>query len=177
MVRCLEQLKSNGNLISGSYDQTIKMWNVEREESKTLECQIAVLCLKQLTSNKIACGCIDSSIKIWNYSTFLCERVLNGHKNFVRCLEFREVHDQLISCSYDTTIKIWCLATGNCISTLDEHTKPVNSIIINKNGLLFSGSYDKKIKIWNLDERKCIQTIEEEYPIDLMELCTINFLN
>ena len=68
MVRCLEQLKSNGNLISGSYDQTIKMLNVEREESKTLECQSAVLCLKQLTSNKIACGCIDSSIKIWNYS-------------------------------------------------------------------------------------------------------------
>jgi len=177
MVRCLEQLKENENLVSGSYDKTIKIWNLEIEECiKTFECQSPVLCLKQLSSNKIACGCIDSLILVWNLLTGEKEQVLNGHSNFVRSIQLRENYDQLVSCSYDTTIKVWCLTSGNCVMTLREHTKPVNSIQINKNGLLFSGSYDKTVKIWDLDTGECIQSIAEEYPIDLMELCTISFL-
>lgn len=48
----------------------------------------------------------------------------------------------------------------NCVKTLKEHSKSVNSIKLIEENLLVSCSDDHTLKIWDLDEGKCIRTLE-----------------
>ena len=178
-VRCLDQLPGeNGCLVSGSYDESIKIWCLStRLCVKTLKCHSVVLCVKVIDGEMLACGCFDGKIFIWNHRDGICVNVLRGHTEFVRNLEIRRFHNQLISCSYDTTIKIWCIYCGHCTQTLVEHTKPVNSIRLNTKGRLVSGSCDSTIKIWDLNSGICVKTIIDRYPIDFLNLCTLNPLH
>ncbi|NMF65714.1 trypsin-like peptidase domain-containing protein [Brasilonema octagenarum] len=66
----------------------------------------------------------------------------------------------LASGSWDDTIKIWNLATGQLIRTLAGHSYSVNSVAISADGrTLASGSFDKTIKIWNLATGQLIRTL------------------
>ena len=48
----------------------------------------------------------------------------------------------------------------DCVKTLKEHSKSVNSIKLIEENLLVSCSDDHTLKIWDLDEGKCIRTLE-----------------
>lgn len=100
-------LAHEGKLLSASFDRTIKVWNLD-----TLECE------KTLTghTNEVAALLIaedmlwstgtDRKIKVWNTDTWQCERTLEGHHTHAvsALLKFG---NQVISCSYDKTIRVW----------------------------------------------------------------------
>jgi len=54
----------------------------------------------------------------------------------------------LASGSFDNTIKIWNLISGECIQTLKGHTNVVCSLATLPDNKLASGSSDETIKIW-----------------------------
>ncbi|MBC1305385.1 serine/threonine-protein kinase [Trichormus variabilis] len=66
----------------------------------------------------------------------------------------------IASCGSDRSIKIWQLATGEDISTLNGHSRKVNAVVFSPDGkTLVSGSDDNTIKIWNLKTGQVIRTI------------------
>ena len=64
----------------------------------------------------------------------------------------------LISCSIDTSVKIWDLETKECISTLEGHIEGVRCVVVIENDKIVSGSYDGFIKIWDARENVCLKT-------------------
>ncbi|MGI2906171.1 trypsin-like peptidase domain-containing protein [Tolypothrix sp. VBCCA 56010] len=65
----------------------------------------------------------------------------------------------LASGSRDETIKIWNLATGQVIRTLNRHS-PAYSVAFSPDGrTLASSGYDTTIKIWNLATGQVIRTL------------------
>ena len=56
---------------------------------------------------------------------------------------------RLASGSRDQKIKIWNVATGACLATLEGHEGDVISLAGLEGGKLASGSFDMKIKIWD----------------------------
>jgi len=58
-------------------------------------------------------------------------------------------NDLLASGSYDRTVKIWDVTTGECIKTLTGHSDLVRSVTFSSKGLLESGLDDSTVKIWN----------------------------
>lgn len=69
-----------------------------------------------------------------------------------------------VSCSYDSTAKLWCLRTGMCLDTLEEHTNKVNECcIFPDQQKVLTGSADGTIKVWGFvggDEKcECQQTL------------------
>ena len=56
---------------------------------------------------------------------------------------------KIISDSLDGTIKIWDANTGECLETLEGHSKSVYSVAFSPDGTkIISGSDDDTIKIW-----------------------------
>ncbi|KAG0200032.1 hypothetical protein BGX28_006791 [Mortierella sp. GBA30] len=153
-VMCLQFDESF--LITGSYDNTAKVWNIETGEClRTLSGH--ALCVRALHFDeaKLITGSMDRTLKIWNYHTGQCIRTLQGHTDGVVTLDFDS--RILASGSVDATIKIWNFATGEC-STLKGHCDLVNKVQIYKKKLLVSASDDTTVKLWDIAKRTCLRT-------------------
>ena len=66
----------------------------------------------------------------------------------------------LASGSWDNTVKLWDVATGENIATLEEHEEQVRSVAFSPDGtLLASGSEDNTVKLWDVATRTNIATL------------------
>ena len=73
-----------------------------------------------------------------------------GHSNCVWSVSFSPDGTKVASGSYDETVKLWDVTSGEkCLQTLEGHSWYVNSVSFSTDGTkVASGSTDKTIKIW-----------------------------
>ena len=113
-------------LITGSYDRTARVWNLETgAQIHCLEGHTSAIRSLQFDEVKLVTGSMDRTIRIWNWRLGTCLRVLEGHAEGVVCVNFDE--DVLASGSVDTTIKVWDFRNGGKF-TLRGHTDWVNCV-------------------------------------------------
>jgi len=74
-----------------------------------------------------------------------CLRVLSGHRNLVRTLQFNR--EFLVSGSYDETIIIWDLRSGEILHQLQSHQNRIFKVQFSET-LLLSCSPDQTI-LWD----------------------------
>ena len=91
----------------------------------------------------------------WKYGR--CDvKIFKGHTNGVMCLQF---DDQVLATgSYDGTLKIWDIKTGEEIRTLRGHQSVIRCLQFDDTKLI-SGGLDHRIKIWNWRTGECISTL------------------
>jgi WD40 repeat protein len=88
-------------------------------------------------------------------------RTLEGHSGGLTSVAFSSDGQQLASGSNDRMIKIWNVATGQCLQTFKSHARYVESVEFSPDGQqLASGSYDETTKIWNMATGQCLRTLE-----------------
>jgi hypothetical protein len=69
--------------------------------------------------------------------------------------------EKIISGSYDKTVKVWSMSSGECLSTLEGHLGWVFSVCVTAGGeKIISGSYDKTVKVWSMSSGECLSTLE-----------------
>ena len=91
----------------------------------------------------------------WKYGR--CSiKSFRGHTNGVTCLQF---DDKIMATgSYDNTIKIWDMDTGEVIRTLRGHQSGIRTLQFNES-MLVSGSLDHTVKIWHWQTGECLSTL------------------
>jgi F-box/WD-40 domain protein MET30 len=173
-------------LITGSYDRTVRVWNMETgEELHCLKGHTRAVRALQFDEVKLITGSMDGTLKVWDWRRGKCIRTLTGHTEGVVCLNFDS--NVLASGSVDSTIRVWNLRTGGAF-TLRGHTDWVNAVQLwDSNGrqaspevstlfdgsrsppgascgpcidpgkMLFSASDDGTIKLWDLTLRTCVR--------------------
>jgi len=57
-----------------------------------------------------------------------------------------------ISASYDKTLKIWHIESGEELETLKGHTSWVRSVAVTPDGKIISGSYDGTMRVWSKNQ-------------------------
>jgi len=63
--------------------------------------------------------------------------------------------------SHDGTARLWDLASGRCLQTLEGHTDQVWSVAIAANGrLALTGSFDGTARLWELASGRCVGALE-----------------
>jgi len=93
-------------------------------------------------------------------------RSLPGHQGGIcvdGCIAFSPDGRRLASASWDKTIKLWEVSSGEIWQTWQGHQDLVLSIAFSPNGLLLaSGSADNQIKLWEVSTGKELLTFKEE---------------
>ncbi|WP_445638573.1 WD40 repeat domain-containing protein [Nostoc sp. DSM 114161] len=110
-IVCSLAISRDGKLVvSGSWDQTIKIW--ELESGKLLHTlkghrdRVYAIALSP-DEQIIASGSADKTIKLWHVQTGELLATFTGHGNIVTALAFTASGEMLVSGSLDKTIKIW----------------------------------------------------------------------
>ncbi|KAF2866937.1 WD repeat-containing protein pop1 [Massariosphaeria phaeospora] len=86
-------------------------------------------------------------------------RTLNGHHHSVRAIAAHG--DTLISGSYDCTVRVWKISTGEVSYRLQGHQQKVYSVVLDTaRNRCISGSMDNMVKVWSLETGSCIFTLE-----------------
>lgn len=156
-VMCLQF--DDNILATGSYDTTIKIWDVKTcEEIRTLSGhESGVRCL-QFDESKLISGSMDRSLKVWNWRTGECLSTYTGHSSGVIGLHFDSA--LLASGSADKTIKIWNFEDKSTL-ILRGHGDWVNAVKLDTaSRTVVSASDDFTAKLWDLETKQCIRTFE-----------------
>lgn len=86
-------------------------------------------------------------------------RILQGHAHSVRAISAHG--DTLVSGSYDSTVRVWRISTGEALHVLHGHTQKVYSVVLDhERNRCISGSMDSLVKIWDLNTGACLHTLE-----------------
>ena len=142
-------MSSNGrNLISGSWDKTIKIWDLDRGKClQTLAGHkggIRALVVDTKSSQLVSASA-DLTIKVWDLTSGQCLRTLLGHAKWVYALAIG-LEGELTSGSM-AEMKVWDLSSGKCLRTITGHAGWIYALAIGLEGQLISGSYDRTIKV------------------------------
>jgi len=96
-------------LVSGSLDNTIKLWDVRTGRClRTFFGHVQGVWSLDADKLRIISASLDRTIKIWDRETGLCQNTLVGHRGAVTCVALGD--DKIVSGSDDNDIRVWSFA-------------------------------------------------------------------
>ncbi|KIX96603.1 uncharacterized protein Z520_07869 [Fonsecaea multimorphosa CBS 102226] len=116
-------------IITGSRDSTLRVWKLPRPEDPPF---------------------IQAENEVDADDCPYFVRTLSGHQHSVRAIAAHA--DTLVSGSYDCTVRVWKISTGETIHRLQGHTQKVYSVVLDhERNRCISGSMDNMVRIWDLN--------------------------
>lgn len=148
-------------IITGAFDKTIKIWNLETGEClKTLNNHTDwVTCILLLPDDKFISGSDDKTLKIWNLENYEC---LNTLLNQEGVFSLSLISNNKVACGCRSgLINIWNLDNLSLLRSIKAHSDLVIYLLSNDDELIScSVQHNDPIKIWNLETYECIQVLE-----------------
>jgi hypothetical protein len=161
-----------GRIASGSYDNTVKVWNAETGALIRTLGHTSVVSSVAFSpdGSRIAAG--DDTVKVWDVETGILIRTLSSP---VATVAFGPDGGRIASGSWDGAVKVWDAGTGALIRTLGPpgwvralirlfpgHEDFVDFVTFSPGGDRIAASRSNgAIKIWNAETGALIRTVRD----------------
>jgi WD40 repeat protein len=164
--------QNNNMLASSSYDNTVRLWNVE-----TGKCQKILdehtdwvwTAIFSQDGSKLVSSSKDRTLKIWDVSTGKCLQTCSVAAD-IQSVAFSPDDKILAAGSDDKTVKLWNFQIDRALplaehSTVElgKHDNYVRSVAFDRDGNLASAGYDNIIILWDVKTGKRIRTSVKEH--------------
>uniref|UniRef100_A0A8H7K524 Anaphase-promoting complex subunit 4 WD40 domain-containing protein n=1 Tax=Bionectria ochroleuca TaxID=29856 RepID=A0A8H7K524_BIOOC len=165
----------DSRLVSASYDETIKLWDVDRQkclQTFQAENNRITQAIPLDKGKRMMLGAADGALMIWDVKTGVCLDTLHAHSSYVESLSSSPKSHLLASGSRDGTVKIWDMAQlstqglghiqdNDHTSASEEHMGQVNAIAVSTDSkYAASGGADGKIMVWDAHDGVLVTTIQ-----------------
>ena len=107
----------------------------------------------------VASAASDGLVKVWNMSSWTCEKTFPADSNCVYALEWWPSSRLLVTGGHERSIKLWKVTSGVCRAILRGHDKWISALRMVGPDMLASGSGDKRVKLWSLTRQTYIVTL------------------
>jgi len=158
--------RNDGSLIVGGEDNgSVKIFDLQsRSVLREMKGHNKAVHVTRFSSDnrQIISASDDQTIIGWDLLSAKSVFKLEGHEDYVRCLDFRtDLPNVIISGSYDHTVKLWDIRSGEVTSTL-EHKAPIeNLLLIDPQQLVtLSGT---EVNIWDIGTQKLTKTFSNHH--------------
>ncbi len=146
--------------ITGSVDDTVKVWDVETgqvitnftKHSDTIQ-EVAF----SPDGTKAITGSNDKTAKVWDVETGQVITNFTGHSGLVSTSAFSPDGTKAITGSTDGTAKVWDVETGQVITNFTEHSDTIFAAAFSPDGTkAITGSLDSIAKVWDVETGEVI---------------------
>jgi len=182
-------LPTGDYVVSSSRDKTIKMWEVSTGfcvRTYTGHREWVRMVRVSLCGTMLASSSNDQTVRVWQAGGKDCKAELRDHDHVVECVAWapeaatqaiNEAANQaaggdnknsssavgpfLASGSRDKSVKVWDVATGQCLFSLVGHDNWVRGISWHPGGkFLLTASDDKSLRVWDIAHRRCQKSLD-----------------
>jgi hypothetical protein len=160
-VRSVAVSPDGKRIVTGSSDQTAKVWDAEKGQE--------VLSLKGLTNwvlsvaispdgKRIVTGSQDQTAKVWDAVKGQEVLSLKGHTSFVTSVAFSADGKRIVTGSHDSTAKVWDAEKGQEVLSLKGHTNQVTSVAFSSDGKrVFAWDVGNNVLAWSVPDGKPVE--------------------
>ncbi|XP_064395188.1 phospholipase A-2-activating protein-like [Halichondria panicea] len=155
LVTCL--IYQHNQLISGSWDSTVRVWKSGCGSEVIEAHKPAVWAIAGLFAfdgtNRILTGGADRVVRLWEVDTKMCIQEYSGHGDVVRDVKVSS-HELFLSASNDCVIREWSIHSGLCLREMYGHEAFVYSLALmpSRSDVDFvSCGEDGTIRVWQGD--------------------------
>ena len=153
IVSAVCSLNDKQHLLTGSHDETIKLWDVSAA-MKALSSFVETQQSRSPTSTRNLLA--ESAL----HQDYVCKQIFTGHSGAVLSLACIEHGQVFVSGSADGTARLWSLQNKFCLRIFSEHSAPVRSIATLDQVTFLTGSDDTTVKVWNALSATSLRTYE-----------------
>jgi len=124
---------------------------------------------------RIAAGCDDGAIRIWDLAAKKVIQTLPGHERDVFSVAFDATGQRLVSASADRTIRVWNVATGKelfqRLGHAGDYTGVAYAVVFSPDGrFVVAGSEDGFATVWDATDGRELHRLSE--PHESVAVCS-----
>jgi len=157
----------NRQIVSGSRDKTIKLWNTLGECKYTIEENghtewVSCVQFSPNTQNPIIVSCgWDKMVKVWNLTNCKLKANLEGHTGYLNTVTVSPDGSLCASGGRDGTARLWDLNESKHLYSLDAGAT-INALTFSPNRYWLCAATDNAIKIWDLENKNIVANITKD---------------
>lgn len=157
----------NRQIVSGSRDRSIKLWNTLGECKYTIQEDAHtewVSCVRfspSPTAPIIVSAGWDKAVKVWNLASWKLRNNLLGHTGYVNTVTVSPDGSLCASGGKDGVAMLWDLTEGKRLYTL-ESGAIINCLVFSPNRYWLVAATTSSIKIWDLESKELVDELKVE---------------
>ncbi|KAH9852379.1 WD40-repeat-containing domain protein [Lenzites betulinus] len=143
------------HIVTGECDHSVRIW----------ECSAEILERGKPSNKRSSMKSRMNTLekRTWEPSTGTYSSTGDHHVSTVRVVSFHPDGKLVATAAWDGTIRLWDVATGTRLKTLEGHKHLVTSVVWSRSGSLLcsTGDHDHTVRVWSAKTTKCVETFTQ----------------